>query len=201
MQLRAAKVMVMLFLVIGLTESLPAQQPIVERTLGSLKKFIEHRPQDLAISPDGKTIAAACRGKILIYDVASGKLVREFEAHGYSAETVSLCRFTADGSKLVTAISRDRGLIKVWNTSDYSPASEVPSTNCHTIDIHPNGKLLATKNNDGIVLWNLATKEKAQSFGKLPISSVQFLAMAVIWSARLMLVRPFGIIRQAKVSV
>ncbi|MEZ6139904.1 MAG: c-type cytochrome domain-containing protein [Zavarzinella sp.] len=65
----------------------------------------------LDLSPDGKQLAAGgCDRIIRVWDLASGKIVREFENH---ADWVMGVRFTPDGTRLLSC-SRDK-TAKIWD--------------------------------------------------------------------------------------
>ena len=78
---------------------------------------------DLALSPDGRwLVAGGERGALVVFDAASGKLVRGLEGHDPEAEdtaAVSAVRFTADGKTLISA-GRDRRIIH-WSVPDWQP--------------------------------------------------------------------------------
>ncbi len=72
------------------------------------------RPHDAAFSPDGRYIATADgTGHVFFYDLASGRLAGDVEAH--RGDVLSLC-FNRAGDRLATAGSDSR--VYVWRASD-----------------------------------------------------------------------------------
>jgi WD40 repeat protein len=73
----------------------------------------EVRVEDLAVSPDGRRVAAGLRsGEVLVWDVGSEELLARLVGH---RERVSAVWFSPDGSELLTG-SWDETL-RLWNMS------------------------------------------------------------------------------------
>jgi WD40 repeat protein len=71
----------------------------------------------IALSPDGKLLAATAAGKVAyVLDVAGQKLVKTLEGHSGRVLHVA---FSADGKLLCT--SSDDNTAQVWNTADWTP--------------------------------------------------------------------------------
>jgi WD40 repeat protein len=75
----------------------------------------------LALSPDGKTVAAAggrsgYEGEVKLWDIATGKLVADLNGHDGWVECVA---FSPDGKVLVSAggFWQGPGEIKLWDLS------------------------------------------------------------------------------------
>jgi eukaryotic-like serine/threonine-protein kinase len=71
---------------------------------------------DLAVSPDGKLVAAAASsGEIAVVDLITGKVVASRRAHLGEARRV---RFSADGSRVISA--GDDGTLRIWSLVEQS---------------------------------------------------------------------------------
>jgi len=121
----------------------------------TLHRF-EGDPDDVAFSPDGKTLAVALTsGFVLLLDGSSGK--RLGELHGPTDSVLSVA-FSPDG-KLLAGASADK---KAWLWSLVSKQA-VRVFVGHTqpvasVAISPNGQLLATASDDDTArIWDLAT--------------------------------------------
>lgn len=113
--------------------------------------------RDLAASPDGKVLAAACKdGSVRLIDFANGDVLRVIAAHEGGADAVA---FSPDGKLLVTG-GRDN-VMKLW---DLSASSDQPilQLSAHqkpvlTVAFHPDGTLIASGSGDNTVrLWGIA---------------------------------------------
>lgn len=117
-----------------------------------------HRDQVfcLAFSKDGKLLASGSSDRsVKLWDVASGKLVRDFphptlkspgpgQPVPSHAGFVHAVRFTADGASLVTAgtAPRNAGALAVWNVADgkLKGAVDVPFGPIYAIELAADGK-------------------------------------------------------------
>ena len=116
-------------------------------------------------SPDGRQVATACfDGMLRIWNVASGKLVTQFD-RGVSDDSVqvSFC-YAPDGSTLATA-SRD-GIVLLdcatWRVKRTVELPEAARTAVETMSLvwSPDGQWLAAKpNNRGVRFWNTESWE------------------------------------------
>jgi WD40 repeat protein len=117
-----------------------------------------------AFSPDGKLLASPGRGKVLVYDAASGKLLHTLQG---SALGVS---FRAD-HLLATAGGRDR-TVRLWELSKIQPGT-VPKpwrilradADVHRVAFNPDGRWLASAESDKCAtLWDVGTGAKVRRF-------------------------------------
>jgi WD40 repeat protein/tRNA A-37 threonylcarbamoyl transferase component Bud32 len=115
-------------------------------------------PFQIAYSPDGNYLAAACHDKsVRIWDADSGKLEQELSAHAGRVHGVA---YSPDGRFLASA-SYDK-TCKLW---DVDSGTEVRTYSGHTDRVtravfSPDGKLLASASFDGTVrIWNVKSGE------------------------------------------
>ncbi len=76
----------------------------------------------IAVSPDGKLLAAAADSDVQLWDIATRKLRGVFRGH---AGDVNALAFSPDGSRLASA-GRDTSVL-VWNIADVPPAPKPPA--------------------------------------------------------------------------
>jgi WD40 repeat protein len=122
----------------------------------------------IAFDPAGRQLATGCHdGAVRIWDVATGKQVREIKAHVTPAAAAVYCvAWTADGKEILSG-SFDRSM-KLWNASDgklireFKGYKEKESEKGHrdgifSLAISPDGKLVVSGSSDrSIKLWNMA---------------------------------------------
>lgn len=124
-----------------------------------------HQVSDIAISPDGSTVATAtcitvvnaeCTdGGIWLWDLPSGRLQKKLSGFPNMVESVE---FTADGSMLLAA-SRS-GMFRFYSTTDYSSVYETTPPNGNGIlTLSADSGLLATSSDNGEVrLWKVVNR-------------------------------------------
>lgn len=125
----------------------------------SEERFVlEHEDwvRDLAISPDGHTLATACKdGTVRLFDLETGTRTASLGAHEGGVDSVT---FSPDGSLLVTG-GRDH-LIKLWDMHAV-PTAPTASISGHTRPIltlafNPTGSLLVSGSGDNTCrLWGV----------------------------------------------
>jgi len=118
----------------------------------------------LAYRPDGKSLAVAVRGDVVLVDPASGTITARFSVQTGQVTAVAWSR---DGNWLALAggAASKSGEVRLCNFADRGSASmnAVKSIPAHTDLIHelafsPDGKYLATCSYDRLVkIWNVST--------------------------------------------
>lgn len=107
----------------------------------------------LAISPDGKTLAAGCFRKMLLWDLATGQLLRAWEP-----PQMRSLRFSPDGKTL--ASHAYDGLIYLWDIATGEKQHELKGHpgQVNALAFSPDGKQLASCSwGDSVVrLWDVA---------------------------------------------
>lgn len=121
-----------------------------------------HQVGDIAITPDGSTVATAtcmtvvnyeCTdGGIWLWDLPSGRLLRKLSGFPHGVESVE---FTADGSMLIAAARY--GMLRFYSTADYTSVYETtPPDGNSVLTLSADSGLLATASNNGEVrLWKV----------------------------------------------
>ncbi|MGD9704684.1 MAG: TIR domain-containing protein [Acidimicrobiia bacterium] len=108
---------------------------------------------DVAVSPDGSTVAAGRAGEevrtVAVIDVASGE---NMELVGHGAEVSSIA-FSSDGAVLASG-SDDRTII-LWATSDWRQIGVLTghTDRVRRVDFDPSGDLLLSAGDDGTMRW------------------------------------------------
>ncbi|MCA9077830.1 MAG: hypothetical protein KDA93_22575 [Planctomycetaceae bacterium] len=137
-----------------------------------IKSHVDRRPiAALDQSPDGKRLAVARYGEVLIYDVPDGaEIVAEkpdLSLKDFPGNVTSV-HFTADGTQLVTAsgVTGLGGVAAIW---DLTAGESVKSFEGHRdilyeAELSPDGSLLATSSYDRlIVLWDVESGKQVRT--------------------------------------
>jgi WD40 repeat protein len=111
--------------------------------------------RDLALTPDGKTLAVTAVGGQLVWlrDSETGALLHELTGHVFRVNDLA---FTPDGTLLASA-SRD-GTIRFWNVADGSLAGvlRLGWTDPLSLAFSPDGRVMAVGMRDGrLSLWGI----------------------------------------------
>ncbi len=81
---------------------------------GNIKKYFSsnyYEAKDIAIHPEGKIfISCANDGKIYLWDIASGTLVREFKSN---SSAINVAKFSMDNQSII--LGYNSGLIRIWD--------------------------------------------------------------------------------------
>lgn len=129
-----------------------------------------------AFSPDGRLLAVAssyhsCKGQdpprdsVHLFDIPSGKLLREFMPRNLGPSTLV---FTPDGELLVTDSWQRTELIHVWRVADGRHLCEVSSPDDGESERHhcpiavsaDNNYLAFSDKNSSIFIWEIATRQE-----------------------------------------
>jgi WD40 repeat protein len=108
----------------------------------------------VALSPDGTMLASSHMSRIVLRELATGKLVRELKGH--SGEIDSLC-FSPDGTTLASG-ARDH-TARIWDVAAGRTRATIPGGLqwVWTVAFGPDGRTLALTNGDGTVrFWNVS---------------------------------------------
>jgi RNA polymerase sigma factor (sigma-70 family) len=128
-------------------------------------KGLEHGGGVIALSADGKTLAAGSYGTtIFLWDLASGKELRQLKSDRFHAINVAL---TSDGK--VLASGGHCSTVRLWDVGTGTVLREIeheqPSNDFDlAVAFSPDGKILASGSLESAIrLWDVATgKELAQ---------------------------------------
>jgi WD40 repeat protein len=95
----------------------------------------------VALSPDGRTIAAACDDhQVRVWDAATGQLRAHLDGH---ADWVRAVAFSPDGQRLASG-AKDH-TVKLWDIASGMPVFESPdlASAVAALSFHPNGQQVA----------------------------------------------------------
>src|SRR5262249_12126745 len=128
--------------------------------------------QCLAISPDGKRLAAGggfyspeVEGGLTLWDVATGKVIW---TRGVKETTVKSAAFSPDGRSLAGGYGvyyvQAKGHVKVW---DVASGQEKPfladlAGGINALAFHPDGQRIALAGQGRVEIWDVTTQAKAR---------------------------------------
>jgi RNA polymerase sigma factor (sigma-70 family) len=122
--------------------------------------------KNVNFSPDGKLLATATKcgaiSKVLVWNVAARKLVREIEV--MNIIQVTALAFAEGGKTLVGAFGRS---VLLWDTASGKEVRRMEGNDgeIEVLTVSPDGRTLATGGRDGTVrLWDLATSRQRGQF-------------------------------------
>src|SRR5262249_19209150 len=81
--------------------------------LSDLENNLRYGPSLVRFAPDGKTIAAAARDKIALWNAATGKEMGQLVGHQGDVDSLVF----QDGGKTIVSVSRD-GAVHWWGVAD-----------------------------------------------------------------------------------
>lgn len=129
-----------------------------------LRTFVLPDPREIrgvAISPDGKLVAAACRfGAVKVWNAETGKEVANLDAH--EGEAWSVC-FTPNGKTLVSGGGDwgKPGKVRLWDARTWKERAGLPHpAEVLCVAVSPDGRWLAVSGMGKTVqLWGLLVKK------------------------------------------
>jgi WD40 repeat protein len=109
----------------------------------------------LAVSPDGKTLAAATRDrKLEIRDVASGEKLQTLS--GFSRDILPM-NFSPDGKRLAVGEGGNGGRVTLWDVARGEELARCDATDLYNVVFSPDGNWLAFGQENVVDLWVPAT--------------------------------------------
>jgi len=140
----------------------------------------------VAYSPDGKTIAAGCRGGVVLFDSASRQRLAE-DPLDVKEGTVQSVAFSLDGKTIAagyrpdngtaTRLGQNSGGVVVWDAASRSRLTKDPldlgEREVASVALSPDGKTIAAgytakpilKSFGGVMVWDVASREQLKGVG------------------------------------
>ncbi len=137
-------------------------------------------PRAIALSPDGKTLAAITRqdarepiARLHLWDVASGKVLRSAVLGPFAPLTGSELRFSPDGQTLAAGLARV--VLVDARTGKQRAVLSVGEGGTAALAFAPDSRTLAVAGHDGTVRFvDVATGKERGTFEKLGSSALAF---------------------------
>jgi WD40 repeat protein len=188
------------------------QVALCESPGGKVVRTIEYASSSAAISgiafsPDGKFIATggSDKSRVRLWDVASGKLAKEFMTKG---QYLNCARFSRDGKWLLTGHGDFKA--HLWDSASgelkttFAATESGISASHFVADISPDGRFVATIGYHGPAkLWDASSGKEVAQLPDKP-SKAESLCVAFSPDGKLLAVgfkRPFGPSRQPTVML
>src|SRR5262245_13479001 len=117
-------------------------------------------PTSIAISPDGKTLAAAIDNRLRMWDVITGN---EQHPMGQDSVAATAIAFQVDGKGLAIATGK---YIQLWNLARRQRICDFEfGGNISTLAFTPDGRGLAAAGDaESVVLWDIVSRQEAMRF-------------------------------------
>jgi WD40 repeat protein len=130
----------------------------------------------VVVSPDGRLLAAACEGELVLHEVANGRIWTTLTRSGESYEINALA-FAPDGRTLV--VGRFNPQVELWDVAGRRLSAHLPGHLARVMGlaISPDGKTLASGDQNGTLkLWSLERREELLHLQAHPaiVSSLAF---------------------------
>ena len=121
---------------------------------GEISDAVTSSPNAMAFSRDGKQLAVAYGGTVVVYDLANKRVAQKVITHPlYDTFAVA---FTADGKGLLTC----RAYPVLWDIASgkavrrFGPFTDL----CHSVDVSPDGKYAVTTSlGSDVRIWDVST--------------------------------------------
>jgi WD40 repeat protein len=141
------------------------------RLVHSAPTGISGRPTGTNVSPDGKVAAIAdVSGSVRLWSIGPGQTVRQTFPQDPKLRKAWISMMSPDGKHLLTA-APDGPTITMWSLDKEAPTEEATFTGANKFIIHglrfaADGKsFMAFTNQQGISVWNLASKKELRLDG------------------------------------
>jgi WD40 repeat protein len=142
--------------------------------LGTVRWRHSGAAEALVFSPDGKTLASICWGDLLLWDTATGKVLRQLHPATpgpFSGRFGSAPQFTPDGKTLLA--QTDSGDVAIWDvaTGKLTRTLAVPDVQlgrreAPNLRLSPDGKVVAVGTNiDTLTLLDIASGKVLRQVG------------------------------------
>ncbi len=118
------------------------------------KGYVENLMKSFEFSPDSKYLATFFLGDTRLWDTKTAELKFKLPKSGTTDAT-----FTPDGRWLAIASSDKQSAGRIWNVETGEVKVTLPSTGDKSVSVifNPEGSILATSNDKGVMLWDAAT--------------------------------------------
>ena len=115
----------------------------------------------------GNLISAGVRGRVLVWDIETGEVVREIKAHEKAIMSVAV---SMDGRTLITG-SKDN-TIGIWELATGRRIAELPGhgKQVNSVAVNSNATLLASGSDDGMVrIWDISSMGLCDNISLTPV--------------------------------
>ncbi len=129
--------------------------PPAQDTQALLHRLGKGRCSDLALSPDGKTLAVAASLGIYLYDVDTLKQVDFVSNEATATGTATAIAFSPDGKLLAFDSKPDKVSLWEFRTGHSLRELDAPIGGVHSLVFSPNGELLAAGGYNKALAWRV----------------------------------------------